>query len=164
MEGAYPAMPPYPQGGYPAQGVDPRTGYPYPPTPYGFDAYGQPQPWPTKMPSNVLAAQVISFLFGGLGILLTLVVGAAVGAEAAGGVTFGFLFAMIMAAFAFACGRGGNSTRVTLIVLGYIEMVIGLGGMASQNPPGLLGFGASLAVVILLSKNSAKAWFNRPRF
>ncbi|MFF2556304.1 hypothetical protein ACFVUS_35205 [Nocardia sp. NPDC058058] len=188
---AMPPMPPYggqpyggqpyggqPYGGQPQGGGYPQ-GYPQGPNPYGHNAYGQhPYPqypgnvqypgygqypaMPMEMPQSVKAARVIAFLFGGLGLVLTFMTGAIVGAEAAGAATVGYFFAIVLAGFAFGFRSGGNGIRVTAIVLASIELLIGAGGMAAQTPPGVLGFGASLAVVILLCQKSAVAWFKRP--
>lgn len=144
---------PAPQPGYPQPGY-PQAGMP----PYGY--YQQPMPL-TRMPGSVRAAQVMSFLLGGLGVLLIIVAGMTAGAERAGAITAGFMLPIVLSCFAFGFARGGNGIRITAIVLASLEMVFALGSSISGMPPGMLGFGISMATVITLSQRSARAWFKR---
>ncbi|MFD6159937.1 hypothetical protein ACFWF7_43455 [Nocardia sp. NPDC060256] len=135
----------------------------YPPNPYGGNPYGQFPPPLTTMPGSVRAAQVVSIIFGALGILLVVVAMALGRYELAGGLIAGFLFAIIIAGFALAFGSAGNGVRTTVIVLASIEALFGLAGIGAQLPPGLLGLIVGVTVIITLSRASAGAWFKRPR-
>ncbi|MFI6170613.1 hypothetical protein ACIBCN_27780 [Nocardia sp. NPDC051052] len=161
QQGGYEPYSAVPQGGYPPYPGPPQGGYP--PNPYGGNAYGQFQPPMTKMPGSVRAAQVVSIIFATLGIVLIVVALGLGRPELAGGLMFGFLFAIIMAGFTLTFGYAENGTRTTVIVLASIEGLVGLGGMGAQQPPGLLGCIVGLTVVITLSRASASAWFKRPR-
>ncbi|WP_194813971.1 hypothetical protein [Nocardia sp. XZ_19_385] len=130
---------------------------------YAGAHYAHYQPNNGRMPGVVRAARVISFLTAGLGFVLTVLVGMRFGAESAGGMTFGFLFAWIIAIFAFQFGSGGRGVRTTVITLSIIEAVIGLGGMASMQPPGPLGIIVGILTACLMGGQSAARWFNRPR-
>ncbi|MFE6859834.1 hypothetical protein [Nocardia sp. NPDC057668] len=153
--GGYEPMPPFPTGG--------NQGYGYPPNPHGYNPYGPYAPQPATMPASVKAARVVSFLFGGLGLVIVVAVSALGDAYAAGVAVGGFAVPILLAGFAFGFGSGGNGIRVTAIVLAVITMLMGLGGAASQSPPGPLGLIVGLAVLILLCQSSASAWFKRPR-
>ncbi|MGW4355013.1 hypothetical protein ACWELJ_23305 [Nocardia sp. NPDC004582] len=166
-----PPMPPPPEGQFPygtvpQYGTAPQYGFaPHGqvPGPYGYDPYGQFPQFPATMPGSVRAAQVISFIFGGLGLALTVLAGVIAGAGAAGAMCFGYLFPMILALVAIGFRNGSGGTRTTALVLASIEMVIGLGGVGAKQPPGLLGLIASLVIVILLAQSGSAAWFKRPR-
>ncbi|MFD7844731.1 hypothetical protein ACFV4K_17560 [Nocardia sp. NPDC059764] len=167
-----PPMPPpppqgqFPYGATPRYGTTPQYGFaPYGQAtgPYGYDPYGQFPRFPATMPGSVRAAQVISSIFGGLGLALTVLAGVIAGAGAAGAMCFGYLFSMILALVAIGFRNGGSGTRTTALVLASIEMVIGLGGMGAKQPPGALGLIASLVIVILLAQSGSAAWFKRPR-
>lgn len=156
----FPPMPPAPP--IPPYGSEPQAGYPQP-NPYGYNAYGQYPVGPVTMPGSVKAARVIAFIFGGLGVALIVLAAALGNPELAGALTAGFLLPVIMAGCAFTFGGAGNGIRVTVITLAGIEMFFGLGGAVSRTPPGILGFGAGLALVILLCQKSSAAWFKRAR-
>ncbi|MGX1807634.1 hypothetical protein ACWIGI_18100 [Nocardia sp. NPDC055321] len=152
--GGYDPMPPFPAGG--------DAGYDYPPNPHGYNPYGPYTPV-TVMPSAVKAARVIAFLFGGLGIAVIVAATTLGNAYLAGAAVGGFFAPIVLAGLAFAYGSGGNGLRVTSIVFAVITAFMGLGGAASQSPPGPLGFIVGVALVILLSGRNASAWFKRPR-
>ncbi|APA99916.1 hypothetical protein [Nocardia seriolae] len=162
--------------GLPHQGYEPYPAAPYgppghyPPTwpmpgghgPYGYHPYGQLPPYPTTMPGPVRAAQIISWLFGGLGIGLSVLAGVLGKPELCGALVAGFLPAFFLALFAFGYTVNGNGLRIAAIIFASFGILWGLGGMASKQPPGFLGLAASIAIVVLLSQRSAGAWFNRP--
>ncbi|MFI6866697.1 hypothetical protein [Nocardia sp. NPDC050406] len=141
-------MPPVPPPGY---------------DPYGYQPYAQPPTHPTTMPGPVRAAQIISWLFGGTGLALAILAAALGKYELCGMLVAGFLPAFFLALFAFAYSVNGNGLRVASIIFASIGILWGLSGMSQQMPPGLLGFAASLAIVILLAQGSAGAWFKRPQ-
>ncbi|MEV6768652.1 hypothetical protein AB0N05_08445 [Nocardia sp. NPDC051030] len=149
--------------------VDDQGYEPYPITADGhaydsheYQPYGQVPSYPTKMPGTARAAQIISWLFGGIGIALSVLAGVLGKPELCGTLIGGFLPAFFLALFAFGYTANGNGLRVAAIVFASIGILWGLSAMTQAKPPGLLGFGASLAIVILLSKRSAGDWFKRP--
>ncbi|MEV0246530.1 hypothetical protein AB0H76_08090 [Nocardia sp. NPDC050712] len=116
-----------------------------------------------RMPGTVRAAQVISFVMAGLGVALTVLQGVVFGAERAGGAAFGFLCAWILAALAVQFGSAGPGTRTAALTLSIVEALIGLGGMAAMQPPGLLGILVGIVTACLVGGPGAAAWFARPR-
>lgn len=77
--------------------------------------------------------------------------------------TFAYICVFVSAGFAFRFGDAGNGVRVTCIVLMSVEMLITIGNVSRGGSGGLLGLGAAIAVVVLLSQGAAAAWFKRPR-
>lgn len=150
----YPAAP---HPGYPAAPPPGYTGYPGQP---GFAGYPQA---PIRMPGSVRAAQVLSFVAAGLGVVLIVATGVVAGAEAAGRATAGSLLFLILGGLAFSFPTGGPGVRTAAIVLGALTALCGLGSAASGLPPSLLGMLIGGAVVILLAQRAAQAWFHRPR-
>ncbi|MGQ4599697.1 hypothetical protein [Nocardia sp. R6R-6] len=134
----------------------------YVPSPHDYQPDGGILAHPTRMPRPVRAAQIISWLFGGLGVALAVLAGAMNKPELCGALIGGFLPAFFLALFACGFTVNGNGVRVAAIVFAGVGILWGLSGMSQGRPPGLLGFGASLAIVILLSQRSAGAWFKRP--
>jgi hypothetical protein len=118
---------------------------------------------PLSMPSTVRAAQVVVFVAAGLALLLTVVVGAASGAEAAGEVLGTNL--MICALFVLACqyAGAGHGVRVASVVLAGLQILFTLGAAANGTAGGLLPGAGAIAVIILLGQRSAGEWFKRPR-
>ncbi|MFI9502874.1 hypothetical protein [Nocardia sp. NPDC052566] len=150
----YPSYPP-PNGHYPPQyGHAPA---PYPP--HGYQTAPYP-PVPLRMPGTVRAAQIISFLMAGLGILLGTVAGALGKFELLGALVFGFSPALVLGILAFSFGYAHRGTRISSIVLGSF---LALFGLNPTSPPGLLGLIMGITIVVLLAQGSAGAWFNRPR-
>ncbi|MCP2288865.1 hypothetical protein APR08_001779 [Nocardia amikacinitolerans] len=148
---------------YPTESHRPPGTYPaYPSPPYDYQPYGGVLAHHTKMPGPVRAAQIISWLFGGLGVAVTVLAGVMDNFELVGALIAGFFPAFFLAILAFGFTVNGNGVRVAAIVFASLGILLGLSGMSQQLPPGPLGFGASLAIVILLSKSSAGAWFKRP--
>ncbi|WP_157101197.1 hypothetical protein [Nocardia shimofusensis] len=117
---------------------------------------------PTTMPGPVRAAQIISWVFGGVGLVLSVVAGVIGNIELVGALLAGFLPAFFLALFAFGFTVNGNGLRIASIVFASFGILWGLSGTVQGLPPGLLGFGASLAIVILLSQRRAGEWFKRP--
>ncbi|MBF4996527.1 hypothetical protein IRT45_05085 [Nocardia sp. BSTN01] len=117
---------------------------------------------PTRMPGPVRGARIISWLFGGLGVALSVLAGTMDKPELCGALIAGYLPAFFLAIFAFGFTVNGNGLRVAAIVVASFGILWGLGSTPQGHPPGPLGFGASLAIVILLSRPSAEAWFKRP--
>ncbi|MFI5498592.1 hypothetical protein ACIA5E_05945 [Nocardia asteroides] len=155
-----PAADPFAHTGHPVDSgyrAAPHPGYPtYP----GFAGYPQA---PVRMPGSVRAAQVLSFVAAGLGVVLIVATGAVAGAEAAGRATAGSLLFLILGGLAFSFPTGGPGVRTAAIVLGALTTLCGLGSAASGLPPSLLGMLIGGAVVILLAQRAAQAWFHRPR-
>ncbi|MFI8973666.1 hypothetical protein ACIGO9_12340 [Nocardia asteroides] len=138
----------------------PHPGYPTYPGHPGFAGYPQA---PVRMPGSVRAAQVLSFVAAGLGVVLIVATGVVAGAEAAGRATAGSLLFLILGGLAFSFPTGGPGVRTAAIVLGALTTLCGLGSAASGLPPSLLGMLIGGAVVILLAQRTAQAWFHRPR-
>lgn len=150
----YPATPDGPPGSYPPAGL--------PPDPYGYHAYPQASPYPTTMPKSVRAAQIISWVFAALGIVLIGAAFAVGNYELAGALIAGYVPAFLLGIFAFGYTVNGNGLRIAAIVCASLGILWGLGSLVQLQPPGLLGIAASLTIVILLSQSSAGLWFKRP--
>ncbi|MBF6439121.1 hypothetical protein [Nocardia cyriacigeorgica] len=122
-----------------------------------------PQQCPVAMPAPVRAAQIISWVFGAVGAGLIAVAVAADNWELVGALIGGYLPAVFLVILAFGFGVNGNGVRVSAIVAACLGMLLGLGAVTQGLPPGLLGVGMCLAIVILLSQRSAADWFQRPQ-
>ncbi|MGA5123324.1 hypothetical protein ACPCAG_08400 [Streptomyces pseudogriseolus] len=178
------AQPPYgqpgaqPPHGHPAYGLQ----VPYGQTPYGqpytqpgpSSPYGQPHGWPgaapypppavpVGMPGPVRAAQIVMFATFGTGVLLTVLVAASEGAEAAGRFFSGYLMPAVLFVLAFFFQKAGNGVRVASIVLACLQILFALSGTARGVPLGIVPLGTGIAVLVLLSREPAKQWFRRQR-
>lgn len=167
--GSYPQYPGQPQ--QPGQPGQPYGGYP-----------GGP-PVPAEMSGTLKAAQVLLFVFGGLGILGGLLV-AGVGAllgnpdvqdaiEDQGGLPEGTSAGLLIALGLFSLivsiasivvgtkfGNGGSGIRIAAIVCGGLLV---LGGLF-YLPLGMLWMIGGVLVVVFTAKKDASAWFGRPRY
>jgi len=167
--GSYPNYPGQP--GQPQQPGQPYGGYP-----------GGP-PVPAEMSGTLKAAQVLLFVFGGLGILGGLLV-AGVGAllgnpdvqdaiEDQGGLPEGTsagllialgLFSLIVSVASIVVGtkfgNGRSGIRIAAIVCGGLLV---LGGLF-YLPLGMLWMIGGVLVVVFTAKKDASAWFGRPRY
>lgn len=161
------AQPPH---GHPAYGQQPPYGQP----PYGQPPYGQPHGWPgaapypppavpVGMPGPVRAAQIVMFATFGTGVLLTVLVAAGEGAEAAGRFFSGYLMPAVLFVLAFFFQKAGNGVRVASIVLACLQILLALSGTARGVPLGIVPLGTGIAVLVLLSREPAKQWFRRQR-
>ncbi|MFH8797980.1 hypothetical protein ACH4F6_00030 [Streptomyces sp. NPDC017936] len=162
-----PAGPPQPQAAYGPGPYGPPGPYGAP-GPYGPGTWGpHPQPFappfPLTMPASVRSAQVVNFVIAGLGSLLTVVVGAAAGAEAAGRSLAGYLTAFVLCVLAFLYPKAGNGVRVASVVLAVLQILAGAGAAANHDSGGVVPLGGAIAVVVLLTQRSAIQWFGRPR-
>ncbi|MGA5315349.1 hypothetical protein ACPCTK_14650 [Streptomyces pseudogriseolus] len=169
------AQPPH---GHPAYGQQ----VPYGQTPYGqpytqpgpSSPYGQAHGWPgaapypppavpVGMPGPVRAAQIVMFATFGTGVLLTVLVAAGEGAEAAGRFFSGYLMPAVLFVLAFFFQKAGNGVRVASIVLACLQILFALSGTARGVPLGIVPLGTGIAVLVLLSREPAKQWFRRQR-
>ncbi|MGY1548471.1 hypothetical protein [Streptomyces sp. MN6] len=171
------AQPPH---GHPAYGQQPPYGQPsygqapYGQPPYGQPSHGQPHGWPgaapytppavpVGMPGPVRAAQIVMFATFGTGVLLTVLVAAGEGAEAAGRFFSGYLMPAVLFVLAFFFQKAGNGVRVASIVLACLQILFALSGTARGVPLGIVPLGTGIAVLVLLSREPAKQWFRRQR-
>ncbi|MEV6619046.1 hypothetical protein AB0N31_35385 [Streptomyces sp. NPDC051051] len=115
------------------------------------------------MPTSVRSAQVVNFAVAGLGVLLTVGVGATAGAEAAGRSLAGYLTALVLCVLAFLYPKAGNGVRVASVVLAVLQILAGMGAAANHNSGGIIALGGAITVVVLLTQRSAIQWFGRPR-
>ncbi|MEU3196556.1 MULTISPECIES: hypothetical protein [unclassified Streptomyces] len=149
------------------------------PDPYGAPPVGHPRPGvppyhdpscydpsrqqPLAMPGSVRAAQVVIFVMFGLGVLLTALVGAVVGAEEAGRFFSTYLMSVALFVLAFRYPKAGNGVRVASIVLASVQILFALSATAQGVPLGILPLGTAITVIVLLSQGSAGRWFRRHR-
>ncbi|MFC9895840.1 hypothetical protein ACFVMC_19305 [Nocardia sp. NPDC127579] len=91
----------------------------------------------SRLPGTVRAARVISFGMAGLGVVVTVVLGALFGAGRAGAAGAGFLCSWLAAGLACRFGDGGRRVRAGAVAVSLAEGVLGLGTAAAQRPPGL---------------------------
>lgn len=119
-------------------------------------------PYPTTMPGSARAAQIISWLFAGLGIVLVVIAVANGYYELGGALTAGFLPAFFLALFAFGYTINGNGLRIASTVFACLGIFVGFGSGAQGIPFGPLGGLLSLIIVILLTRPATAAWFKRP--
>jgi len=159
----YEDYPPYPSTDSSQYPPDRYAGIPTPPHMMGGQ-YGDP--WSSHlatMPGTVRTAQIIAWIMGALGIVLIGVAMAARGGEFAGQIAAGFLLPIGLSGCAFNFGSGKNGLRITAIVVASLQGLFSLGGMATMQPPGLLGIVTGVTIACLLAGKSAKQWFSRPR-
>lgn len=162
MSSSHPPPPgPFEQPGhYPPPGPYGPPG-PWAPGPY---PYGPPAPAvPVTMPGSVRGAQVTVFAMMGLCVAMSVLVGIAQDAEAAGANFSLNLPGCVLFVLAFWYGRGGNGMRVTSIVLASVQILFGLSGAAQGIGGGIFALAGAVAIVAQLSQSSAGAWFRRPR-
>ncbi|MGW6422012.1 hypothetical protein ACWF82_04985 [Nocardia sp. NPDC055053] len=168
----YPGDPGYPVAADPAQAPHHPMGAVTPDEPYSGQAgapsaipacppHGEPT-WPVTMPASVRAAQVISWVCGGLGIALVAILIANDLPEAAGAAIAGFLPFLFLAIFAFGFTSGGAGIRGCAIAVACLEALCGAGSISQQTLPGPIGMVAGAAIAILLAQASAQRWFARP--
>ncbi|GGW85586.1 hypothetical protein GCM10010297_02980 [Streptomyces malachitofuscus] len=151
--GAFAPPGPYPQ--HPRPGVHP---YGWAGTPPYYDPSR-----PLVMPGPVRAAQIVIFVTFGLGVLLTVLVAVAAGAESSGRFFSTYLMTVVLFILAFQYPKAGNGVRVTSIVLASVQILFALSATAQGIPLGILPLGTAIAVIVLLSQGSAGQWFRRPR-
>ncbi|MGA5209187.1 hypothetical protein ACPCSB_05685 [Streptomyces pseudogriseolus] len=169
--GPYGQQSPYGQPWY----GQPSYGRPGAQPPYAQQApYGHPHGWPgaapypppavpVGMPGPVRAAQIVMFATFGIGVLLTVLVAAGEGAEAAGRFFSGYLMPAVLFVLAFFFQKAGNGVRVASIVLACLQILFALSGTARGVPLGIVPLGTGIAVLVLLSRAPAKQWFRRQR-
>ncbi|MFF9786331.1 hypothetical protein [Streptomyces nigrescens] len=117
----------------------------------------------TKMPGNVRAAQILAFVMAGLCLVGTALGGVLGGPRLAGAVFAGGVLNLVVGILAFRFHRAGNGARIASIVLASVQMVFALGAVARMAGGGLVPMAGAIALVVLLSQSSAKAWFTRHR-
>ncbi|GGV26511.1 hypothetical protein GCM10010293_25090 [Streptomyces griseoflavus] len=144
-------------GAYPPPGAQPQ-GWTGGPPPYPYDPYQ-----PAGMPGSVRAAQIVIFATFGIGVLLTVVTAATVGAEEAGRFFSTYLMALVLFVLAFQYRKAGNGVRVASIVLASVQILFALSAAAQGVPLGIVPLGTAVAVIVLLSQGSAGQWFRRQR-
>ncbi|UGT44036.1 hypothetical protein LTV02_11905 [Nocardia yamanashiensis] len=127
----------------------------YEPFPHG--AGGDPPAHPTQMPGSVRAARIISWLYGLLGIALPVVAGVTGNYELCGALVGVFLPAYFLAILAFGYTVNGNGLRVASIIFASLGLLLVLSRVG-----GLLNLAPNLAIIILLARSEAGAWFKRP--
>ncbi|MFC9894195.1 hypothetical protein ACFVMC_10925 [Nocardia sp. NPDC127579] len=115
-----------------------------------------------SLPPSVRAAQLMSWLYGGVPIALALLA-VATESTALSAYAAVFLPGVILALFAFGFTRGKNLLRVAAIYCAGIAILWSLGAVAQGRPAGLLGAAASFAIVVLLNQRTTVAWFARAR-
>ncbi|MEU2368179.1 MULTISPECIES: hypothetical protein [Streptomyces] len=169
--GPYGQQSPYGQPWY----GQPSYGRPGAQPPYAQQVpYGHPHGWPgaapypppavtVGMPGPVRAAQIVMFATFGIGVLLTVLVAAGEGAEAAGRFFSGYLMPAVLFVLAFFFQKAGNGVRVASIVLACLQILFALSGTARGVPLGIVPLGTGIAVLVLLSRAPAKQWFRRQR-
>jgi hypothetical protein len=165
----------------------PGYGQPQYPLPYGQPPHypGAPgRPIPSTMPSPVRAAQVISFVVAGIGLVLTIVGGVVWDSYMAGRAAWLYLFFWVLAIIACFFGRGRNGIRITATIFAGLQALVAFGELRAKSSnvtsqhtmadgetvnvgPGLL-FGplaliATIVIVVLLYQGSSSRWFKRPR-
>ncbi|UQT56596.1 hypothetical protein M4V62_16650 [Streptomyces durmitorensis] len=162
MSNQFPPPPHDPQGN-PQPGLPSYTGPAQDPAYGNGYGYGYGPVAPQSMPGMVRAAQIVVWVLSGLVLLGTIAIAASGDSQTAGAAFGANICLLVTCGFAFAFQNAGNGVRVTCIVLMSVQIALGLGGLASGNPGGLIGLLGSIATVILLSQGGAGAWFKRPR-
>ncbi|MEU4800265.1 hypothetical protein [Streptomyces sp. NPDC023327] len=153
--------PPQPPPSTPQQ--HPQAGLPAYPGPAQDPAYAYGPTAPQRMPGSVRAAQIVLWVLAGLVLLGSVVIAATGDAETAGAAVGVNVLVMVAAGLALRFQRAGGGTRVACIVLMALQTLSALGGAANGNPGGLLPLLGAIAVIVLLARGDAGAWFDRPR-
>jgi hypothetical protein len=113
-------------------------------------------------PPSVQAARIIAWAYAALALLLILVTALTSGAESAGAVLAFQLCALILGGLAFGFEQAGIELRNTAAAVATVAVLLGLGNLFRPHPTGLLGLVASIAILVLLFRPTASAWFRRP--
>ncbi|MEC4015373.1 hypothetical protein [Streptomyces sp. H27-D2] len=116
------------------------------------------------MPTSVRAARVTIFVMTGLIILLmAALVGIAGNSRAAGAVCGQNLLGWVLFILAFRYRTAKNGVRVTSIVLASVHILLTLSATFRGVPGGIFALAGAITIVVLLSRRTAREWFNRPR-
>ncbi|QIS23121.1 hypothetical protein [Nocardia terpenica] len=116
-----------------------------------FDAY--------RMPTAVRAARWIALSTAGVGIVCTAAAGWLFGARSALMIALSFVPNWLLGVVALAFGAVGDGIRVGAVLLAALSMLWTVPSIMLGHPPGWLGPAGALAMIVLLFRPSARAWF-----
>ncbi|MFI5781659.1 hypothetical protein [Nocardia sp. NPDC051570] len=112
-----------------------------------------------RMPGPVRAAQLIALGMAALGIACTASAAWLFGTRLAMITAVAFVPSWLLGVLALAFGAVGNTLRIAAILLAGLAMVWTVPAITAGRPPGWLGPIASLIVIVLLFRRSARRWF-----
>ncbi|MEU5409474.1 hypothetical protein [Nocardia asteroides] len=132
-----------------------------PPTAPAADLFDDEATPAGMMPGTVRGARLIACVATAVGLVL-LVITIALGTDG----SLGALLANYLPTFALApvtllFGRGGELVRRAAIGVAAVAGLVSCTGILTGLPPGAVGIVANGAVVALLLRPSARAWFTR---
>ncbi|MCM6774785.1 hypothetical protein NDR87_25425 [Nocardia sp. CDC159] len=112
-----------------------------------------------RMPAPVRAAQLLALAMAALGIACTASAGWLLGSRLALITALGFVPSWLLGLLALAFGAVGESIRVGAVLLSGLNMLWTVPAITAGHPPGWLGPAASVIVIVLLFRPSARRWF-----
>ncbi|MFG7947089.1 hypothetical protein [Streptomyces cacaoi] len=118
---------------------------------------------PAPLPTSVQAARVVAFTIAVLAVAVSVLAGQLDGPRTAGAVLGANLLNLVIGCLAFRFASGRSGVRVTCIILAALQILFTLGAMARTAGSGLLPLAADIALIVLMTQSSAKAWFQRDR-
>lgn len=132
-----------------------------------FSGAGHPNPTASGsgrvMPSSVKAARVLLFIVAGLALLaaIGLFVYAGASARAAGQAFYTLVPGIGSFVAALLVTRGGRGLRGFIIGWEILYILVALGEMGSGNAGAILQLGFPIAILILITRPAAGAYFRR---
>ncbi|MFC4126948.1 hypothetical protein [Nocardia rhizosphaerae] len=127
------------------------------------DRYADEAPPSGTMPGPVRGARLIALVATLVGAVLIVVT---VALDMPGSLTTllaGYLPTFALAPLVLLFGRGGDRVRQVTIAVAAIAALVSSTGILTGLPPGAVGIVANGAILALLLRPSAKAWFTRER-
>ncbi|WP_280348184.1 hypothetical protein [Nocardia neocaledoniensis] len=127
------------------------------------DRYADEAPPPGLMPGTVRGARLIALVATLVGMVL-IVLTVALGTDGSlGTLVAGYLPSLALAPLSLLFGRGGDRVRQAAVALAGLAALVSSTGILTGLPPGAVGIVANGAILALLLRPSAKAWFTRER-
>ncbi|WP_147471640.1 hypothetical protein [Nocardia stercoris] len=115
------------------------------------------------MPMSVRAAQLIAVAMAIIGVFCTAAAGWLFGSHSALLTAGGFVPAWLLGCLALVFGGIGEMVRMAGVWLAMIQLVWTVPSIMAGRPPGWLGPVGALALIVLLTRRSARVWFE-PQF
>ncbi|MBF6333833.1 hypothetical protein [Nocardia transvalensis] len=112
-----------------------------------------------RMPAAVRAAQLIAIGIAVVGVVCAATAWWLLGAHLALIVSIAFVPSWLLGLLALGFGAVGDKIRIGAILLAGLNMLWTVPSIAEGRPPGWLGPIASVVVIVLLFRRSARVWF-----
>ncbi len=113
------------------------------------------------MPDSVRATRIVAWATAGVSVLHAFAAGSS---YSAGYVVGGYLMLWIIAFLAFLYPTAGSGVRTASLVLAVFQILFALSALSRKEAMlGVVPLGAAIAILVLLRRDEADAWFSRLR-